>query len=384
MKKSKFFYLILAAITISLAAAGCTSGPCEITANEPLTIYRLPDAASDVFSTLPAGETREVLAYTANGFVGFDPGFAQAGNIGLYHHRWVLLNASLSPFCLAEVEQVTLADVLADAELVYGVAIMAITDVQLTNPILTENAFSEVEVTVENQGDVTSSDYDLVLLSQYGKGPNQNPAGVEPVPDLAPGASHTITFSPGVSYPTAGTYTMRALLTDNWATHADPDSTGSFGDKWDTEINVILDMCNPFEGIEPAFVLLNLNPETRNLPVYMKVADGVFPGFDQDPSLPYEARLGMLEAYQIDQQGYPNRAYFMFNIPEGLEGTDQLFTLWLPDCPQAVFELPAVQIPEPLPVEPVCSADLGERACEASGGTYKENRASAGGECICP
>ncbi|MBN1429348.1 MAG: hypothetical protein JXB07_13325 [Anaerolineae bacterium] len=100
---------------ISALLAGCTpSGACSFTGNTPLTAYRLPDATSDVFGTVPAGETREILARTADGWIGFDPGVAQAGNIGLAHHRWVLLNATVAPSCLSSVDLVTLADVQTD------------------------------------------------------------------------------------------------------------------------------------------------------------------------------------------------------------------------------------------------------------------------------
>jgi hypothetical protein len=99
-----------------LAACAPTTpaAPCEFTANSPLSAYRLPDGTSDFFGTIPTGETHEALARTADGWIGFDPGIAQAGNIGLAHHRWVQLNASLSPSCLDDVDLVTLADVQAD------------------------------------------------------------------------------------------------------------------------------------------------------------------------------------------------------------------------------------------------------------------------------
>ncbi len=78
----------------------------------------LPDlpgsGTSGIFGTIGTGETFEALARTADGWIGFDPGIAQAGNIGLAHHRWVQLNASLSPACLDDVDLVTLADVQAD------------------------------------------------------------------------------------------------------------------------------------------------------------------------------------------------------------------------------------------------------------------------------
>ncbi|RLE01149.1 MAG: hypothetical protein DRJ13_07390 [Bacteroidetes bacterium] len=115
MKIHNFSILILMLLIAGLALAGCTpSGPCQFTGNIPLTAFSLPDLSSDVFGTLPAGETRSVLAWTANGWIGFDPGIAQAGNIGLAHHRWVYLNGVVTPSCLAGVDQVTLADVQAD------------------------------------------------------------------------------------------------------------------------------------------------------------------------------------------------------------------------------------------------------------------------------
>ena len=50
MQPRKLFLIILGTLIISALAAGCTpEGPCEVTGNESLTIYRLPDPASDVF-----------------------------------------------------------------------------------------------------------------------------------------------------------------------------------------------------------------------------------------------------------------------------------------------------------------------------------------------
>jgi hypothetical protein len=98
--------------------AGCIpstpAGPCEFTANEALTAFRTPDSTSSVFGTISTGDTFEVMARTADGWVGFDPGVAQAGNVGLARNRWVQLNASVSPSCLSDVDLVTLGDVEAD------------------------------------------------------------------------------------------------------------------------------------------------------------------------------------------------------------------------------------------------------------------------------
>jgi len=372
MKSIKYFIIALALIATSLAVAGFDTDPCVFTSSVDLTVYRLPILGSTVFGTLPAGETREILAQTADGWLGFDPGIAQASNVGLARHRWIQLNASITPACLASVDMVTLGDVEHDMGINnLNPEDMVITDVQVSDLILTENAFAEVEVRIENQGDVTTSDYHLVLLSQYGTGPNQNPAGVETVPDLAPGATHTFTFSPGVTYPTAGTYTMRALLTNNWPTHADPDSTGGFGDIWDTEINVILGLCNPFTNMELSLVMLNLNPDTGLLPIYLKSTQEYFPGFDPNGNLPdgYIGELDGIQAHLVNQQDFPDRLYFMFTIPKGMEDTEQTFVVKLPDCPKPVY-LQSIQIPEPKSSGPTCNVGLNEEKCTATGGTF--------------
>lgn len=113
-KRGKVMIVLFFCILISLLAACTPSGPCYINPNTPLTAYRLPDATSDVFGNFPPVDTYRALAWTADGWVGFDPGIAQAANIGLAHHRWVQFNAFVSPSCLESVDLVTLADVMAD------------------------------------------------------------------------------------------------------------------------------------------------------------------------------------------------------------------------------------------------------------------------------
>jgi hypothetical protein len=109
---------VFGALVAGLVLMGCTlpsgSGPCTFTANMDVNAYRLPDGTSAIFGTISAGETFEALARTSDGWLGFDPGIAQAGNIGLAHHRWVQANLSLSSSCLSSVDLVTLADVEAD------------------------------------------------------------------------------------------------------------------------------------------------------------------------------------------------------------------------------------------------------------------------------
>jgi hypothetical protein len=77
------------------------SGPCTLTANSAVTAYMRPSAASDQFGVLGAAETIQATVRTADGFYGFDPGVAQAGNAGLFRMRWILktIQVSTSPGC---------------------------------------------------------------------------------------------------------------------------------------------------------------------------------------------------------------------------------------------------------------------------------------------
>lgn len=110
--------LLLFALLVIAVTGACSPAPagtsCSFSAHESLTVHRLPDGDSDVFGTMAAGETHAALAWTETGWLGFDPGVAQAANIGLARYRWVQLDASVSPSCLGGVPLVTLAEVEAD------------------------------------------------------------------------------------------------------------------------------------------------------------------------------------------------------------------------------------------------------------------------------
>ena len=127
---------------------------------------------------------------------------------------------------------------LADTTITVEGVDLVITDVTLSTTTAVINQWVTVDVTVENQGNLTASGYDVVIIPHYGWGP-PNPAGLEALPVMTPGASHSVTITPGMLYSTAGTYTVRALVTDDWYIEGDPDSTGTAGDYYDSEITVI-------------------------------------------------------------------------------------------------------------------------------------------------
>lgn len=62
---------------------------CELVTRGNLTAYDRPSIEAEVFSTMQPGLRLMVEATTADGWVGFDPGYAQAGNVGVFRLRWL-------------------------------------------------------------------------------------------------------------------------------------------------------------------------------------------------------------------------------------------------------------------------------------------------------
>ncbi len=164
--------------------------------------------------------------------------------------------------------------------------------------------------------------------------------------------------------------------------------------------------CDPFEGEEISLMMQNLPADTRIQVMYIKVENGNIPGLDPDelngePPNEFEAKLGNITSYQCGLQGFPDRLYCLFHIPEGMEGTSQLFELRMNDCPDPVYLQPNVFMPVPNPSSsdptgppapnpsssdptgPVCSTDLISPACEAAGG-HMSSGATSTPKCVCP
>jgi hypothetical protein len=70
-------------------------GLCEAVANEEVWIYARPPITDllsttvEIFGQMPAGTRVTVEGRTANGWLGFDPGVAQAANVGIFRLRWL-------------------------------------------------------------------------------------------------------------------------------------------------------------------------------------------------------------------------------------------------------------------------------------------------------
>jgi hypothetical protein len=65
------------------------SGSCWLVAIDEIVVYQRPSLDGAVFATLPAGDQVIVSGITEDGWIGFDPGVAQAANVGPFRLRWV-------------------------------------------------------------------------------------------------------------------------------------------------------------------------------------------------------------------------------------------------------------------------------------------------------
>jgi murein DD-endopeptidase MepM/ murein hydrolase activator NlpD len=84
--------------TASVYSVPAAGQGCEIAPSNPggLTVYTQSDLNSPVFGTLAQGQYVELLGRSLNGWYGFDPGVAQAGNTGAARLRWIPLDSALS------------------------------------------------------------------------------------------------------------------------------------------------------------------------------------------------------------------------------------------------------------------------------------------------
>jgi hypothetical protein len=255
-----------AAVVATRSGGGGGSGPnlvitaVTLSTNTPaldgfvvvdVTIQNQGDAAADNFELVliphygwgppnPAGyELLPSIAPGASHTVNFSPGVLYS-DVGTFTLRvlvtddWYALGDPDSTGSAGDIwdETITVA-----APPTASGPNLVITDVTLSTNTPALDGFVVVDVTIQNQGGAAANDFELVLIPHYGWGP-PNPAGYELLPSIAPGASHTVNFTPGVLYSDVGTFTLRVLVTDDWYALGDPDSTGSAGDIWDETITV--------------------------------------------------------------------------------------------------------------------------------------------------
>jgi hypothetical protein len=81
------------------------TGTCTLTTSEATLIYDRPSVDAQVHAEVDADFTAVVTVRTSGGWVGFDPGAAQAANIGVFRLRWAHFDdVALSGDCVSVTE----------------------------------------------------------------------------------------------------------------------------------------------------------------------------------------------------------------------------------------------------------------------------------------
>lgn len=82
------------------------AGECTLVTSVMAPVYARPSDQADVFAEVGAGFETVVTTRTVDGWAGFDPGVAQAANIGIFRSRWIFFeDASFSGGCLSLPEE---------------------------------------------------------------------------------------------------------------------------------------------------------------------------------------------------------------------------------------------------------------------------------------
>lgn len=83
------------------ATTPLSANPCQLTTIEDSVVYTRPRVQSELFATLAADTTVILNAQTVTGWLGFEPGMAQAANTGVFRYRWFPPNGAyiLSESC---------------------------------------------------------------------------------------------------------------------------------------------------------------------------------------------------------------------------------------------------------------------------------------------
>ena len=68
---------------------GGSAGSCELIAEGEVTAHTRPDSRAPVFGVMEPGFRWMVEGRTSDGWWGFEPGVAQAANVGVFRLRWV-------------------------------------------------------------------------------------------------------------------------------------------------------------------------------------------------------------------------------------------------------------------------------------------------------
>ena len=88
-KATKTVSLIAPSEEATEASATLAPEPCSIVAQGDVPVYSRPSSNAAVFGSMASGFHTIIEGRTADGWLGFDPGVAQAANVGIFRLRWI-------------------------------------------------------------------------------------------------------------------------------------------------------------------------------------------------------------------------------------------------------------------------------------------------------
>lgn len=163
-----------------------TAAQCWVTTPTDRTAYMESAHTADVFGTAPGGDTTLALARTKDGWIGFDPGVAQAANVGRARLRWFDTADGALNYDPAGCEN-TLPLVLSLEMLENGTyKVLGEFDVTLTDGIYTDTDFDPAQT--------GSSVHDTFMSTTHGFGDLNNDGTEDAVIVLATNTGGSGTF----------------------------------------------------------------------------------------------------------------------------------------------------------------------------------------------
>ncbi|MEA3377475.1 MAG: hypothetical protein U9R72_14895 [Chloroflexota bacterium] len=82
-------------VTVTAESPVPTVEACQIVADQDVIVHSRPSEDASVFGTMAVGTRVVAEGRTPNGWLGFEPGVAQAANVGIFRLRWVKENEDI-------------------------------------------------------------------------------------------------------------------------------------------------------------------------------------------------------------------------------------------------------------------------------------------------
>ncbi len=88
------FHVIFSLLAITISSV--SASPAAFESLDSLDVYSRPNSRSEIWSQLLPGESVTLEVITASGWLGFEPGVAQAANTCSFRYRWLPPDSSVA------------------------------------------------------------------------------------------------------------------------------------------------------------------------------------------------------------------------------------------------------------------------------------------------